>query len=122
MTPPTTRPLVLIESPYAHPHRAGLEMHKAYLELCLLDSIARGECPVATHKLYTACLDDTDEAQRTLGMGMLTTLLNRTDYHVVYYDLGLSRGMRWGITYAKEHYKEIEYRSLYSHAPPRELL
>jgi hypothetical protein len=107
------RPLVLIESPYSHPHPAGIKLHQSYLELCLLDSIHRGECPIATHKLYTACLDDTKPDERQLGMEMLYTLLSRTEYHAVYFDLGFSSGMKWGIEYATKHDKDIQYRSLY---------
>lgn len=107
------RPLVLIESPFAHNKEWGKALHLAYLEGALLDSIRRGECPIATHKLYTRCLDDTREDERKLGMEMLLTLLEKTDYHAVYCDLGISGGMMWGARHANAHGKHVEVRSLY---------
>lgn len=118
-----TRPFVLIESPYAHKHPQGRRLHSAYLELCLYDSITvHHETPVATHKLYTLCLDDDRPGERELGMHRLNDLMVKTDYHVVYYDLGISSGMRWGIEYGLGRSKQILCRSLYSHPIPDELL
>lgn len=112
------RPLVLIESPFHHPHEQGKRMHQAYLELCLYDSIHRNEVPIATHKLYTMCLDDDDPIQRSLGMETLVELMERTDFHALYYDLGISKGMRKGIILAKKFGKPLVKRSLYGHPEP----
>lgn len=112
------RPLVLIESPYHHPKEWGQQLNAAYLEACLIDSINRGECPIATHKLYTRCLDDFDPGERQLGMEMFHTIALDTEYHVVYYDLGISTGMAWGIVEAEKLGKRIVPRSIYGHPPP----
>lgn len=96
-------------------------MHRAYLELCMLDSINRGEVPIATHKLYTDCLDDSDSRERMLGMDTLNELMLRTDFHAVYYDLGISKGMIQGIDRAKRINKRLVLRSLFSHPLPRDM-
>lgn len=116
----TSRPLVLVESPFSHPHAAGRQLYRAYLELCLLDAIKRNEVPIATHKLYTDCLDDTIPEERELGMAMLRELMAKTDYHVVYFDFGISAGMQWGIEEAIKANKTIEFRSLYDRDPSLE--
>ena len=116
-----SRPLVLVESPYTHAKPWGIAMHEAYLQACLHNSIWRGETPLATHQLYTRCLNDKSPSERTLGMEMLHQLLLVTDYHVVYYDLGTSGGMLWGIDVARTAGKRVEFRSLYSHPIPSHL-
>jgi hypothetical protein len=118
MTDPTiatNKPIVIIESPFRHHHREGQKMNKAYLELCMLDSLARGEVPLATHKLYTQCLDDSKPAERALGMETVQSLHAIAETVVVYYDLGWSTGMVWGVRKAIEFGNEIEYRSLFQH-------
>jgi hypothetical protein len=46
------KPVVLIESPY---RGVGTEAIR-YLACCLLDSVLRGECPIASHAIYPLCL------------------------------------------------------------------
>jgi len=40
---------VIIESPYA----GDIEVNLKYAKLCILDSLKRGEAPLASHLLYT---------------------------------------------------------------------
>lgn len=110
--------LVLIESPFAHPHPQGRILHAAYLELCLHDSIYRGETPIATHKLYTICLDDTNVVERRLGMRRALDILPHVSLVAVYVDLGISPGMQEGIVLALEQSKPIMYRTIFNHPNP----
>lgn len=55
-----TRPVVMIESPY---RGRGVEAIR-YLACCYLDSIDRGECPIATHSQYPLALDESDASRR----------------------------------------------------------
>jgi hypothetical protein len=48
------RPVVLIESPYSG---GGTEAVR-YLACCLLDSVLRGEAPIASHAIYPLCLPE----------------------------------------------------------------
>jgi len=90
-----TRPVVLIESPYA-----GNPDALRYLACCLLDSILRGEAPIASHALYPLALPEHCEAYdgctgREIGLECRDAV---ADLHprlrcVCYTDLGLSAGM-----------------------------
>jgi hypothetical protein len=80
---------VIIESPY----RGDIERNKAYLKICMLDSIDRGEAPCASHKLYTDVLDDNDPEERRLGMDLGFAWLQAADLVAFYSDFGFSGGM-----------------------------
>jgi hypothetical protein len=56
--------LVILESPYA----GDMERNVRYARACLLDSLQRGEAPIAPHLLYPQVLDDKDPDQRKLGI------------------------------------------------------
>ena len=88
MTVPHFR-LVVIESPY----RGEVERNKAYLKLCFLDSIMRGEAPTASHKLYTDVLDDDDPNERKLGIDLGFAWVRAADLVAFYTDFGMSGGM-----------------------------
>lgn len=82
--------LVILESPYA----GDVERNVAYARACLLDSLRRGEAPIASHLLHTQVLDDTDPDERTRGIA--AGLAWRTvpgALPVFYVDRGWSRGM-----------------------------
>jgi len=82
--------LVILESPYA----GDVEANVAYARSCLLDSLRRGEAPIASHLLYTQVLDDTDPDER--AQGIAAGLAWRTVPGVLpvfYVDRGWSRGM-----------------------------
>jgi len=82
-------PKVIIESPY----RGEVERNKAYLKICMLDSIERGEAPSASHKLYTDVLDDNDPYERALGIELGFAWLKAADLVAFYIDFGMSSGM-----------------------------
>lgn len=104
--------LVVIESPFGHPTKVGMEENAAYGRQCMLDSIKRGEAPYASHLLYTQCLDDlkTDERKQGMEAGFAW---GRVAQHVaVYTDRGVSRGMLEGIKRHQANGKTIEFRSI----------
>lgn len=81
---------VCVESPLAGDFRRNVR----YAQLCVLDSLKRGEAPYASHLLYPQVFDDLDEDQRRIGMGAGQEWLRQADLVALYYDIGISRGMR----------------------------
>lgn len=83
------RPFVVIESPYA----GDVKRNRAYLEICIRNSVYRGETPYASHKMLTDALDDSIPEERDLGIACGLELRRRADLRVFYIDLGWSGGM-----------------------------
>ena len=102
--------LVIIESPYA----GDVERNLRYLRACMKDCLLRGEAPFASHALYTqpGVLDDDNPNDRQLGITAGLAWGARADITVVYDDLGISRGMAFGIAAAKVARRPISYRKL----------
>lgn len=102
--------LVIIESPFA----GDVEENIKYARLCVRDSLARGEAPIASHLLYTqeGILNDDIEEERKQGIDAGLAWREVADASVVYTDRGISRGMEYGIQAAKNSGLEIEYRSI----------
>ncbi len=74
----------------------------------------RGEAPIASHLLYTqpGILDDAVPSERQLGIDAGLAWRKVAKASVVYTDLGISAGMRYGIEAATKSGKKIEYRKL----------
>lgn len=102
--------LVVVESPYA----GDVERNTRYLRACLADCLARGEAPFASHAIYTqpGVLDDGDPEQRKLGIAAGFAWRCVAEATAVYTDLGVSRGMRDGISDAERAGCRIEYRQI----------
>lgn len=100
--------LVILESPYA----GNVSENTIYARECLLDSLLRGEAPIASHLLYTQVLDDTDPLQRRLGITAGLAWRHVAAGTVVYVDLGVSPGMEQGIAAARAAGKSVSFRSL----------
>lgn len=102
--------LVIIESPYA----GDVELNVAYARAAVKDCLLRGEAPYASHLLYTqpGVLDDADKAQRQLGMEAGFAWAKAADATVVYSDLGVTSGMKGGITRAEKVGRPVEVRYL----------
>ena len=100
--------LVIIESPYAGDVEANIE----YARECVKDSLLRGEAPIASHLLYTqpSILDDYKPNERLLGITAGLAWLEVADASVVYMDLGISTGMKYGIEAAQRLGKPVFYR------------
>lgn len=101
---------VIIESPYAGDVARNIE----YARQCLRDSLARGEAPIASHLLYTqpGVLRDEDPGERQWGINAGLAWGPVAEATVVYDDLGVSKGMAYGIGRAIEDGRRVEYRSL----------
>lgn len=102
--------LVIIESPYA----GDVVRNAAYARACLADSLRRGEAPIASHLLYTqpGVLDDTDPAERALGIEAGLAWGRVADLTAAYTDLGISPGMAQGIARAEAEGRTVERRTL----------
>ena len=100
--------LVIIESPYA----GDVEFNLAYARRALLDSLQRGEAPIASHLLYTQVLDDGVPAERKLGIEAGLAWRRVAEVSAVYTDLGISSGMQYGIDLAAQAGLFIDYRTI----------
>ena len=101
---------VIIESPYA----GNIERNVKYAREAMWDCLQRGEAPYASHLLYTqvGVLDDSDPIQRERGIQAGFAWRSASQATVVYEDLGISTGMKYGIEHAKKLGHPIEYRKL----------
>lgn len=101
-------PLVIIESPYS----GDVARNTEYARACLLDSLRRGEAPIASHLLHTQVLDDLRPDERELGIEAGLAWYRVAEKCVVYDDLGISHGMAEGTARARSHGVPVEYRRL----------
>lgn len=99
---------VIIESPFA----GDVAVNMAYARRALLDSLSRGEAPLASHLLYTQVLDDLKPDDRQLGIDAGLAWLRLADASVVYTDFGISRGMQLGIDAARAAGIPVEFRKI----------
>nr|WP_313709210.1 hypothetical protein [Brucella intermedia] len=102
------KPLVIIESPYS----GDVARNTEYARACLLDSLRRGEAPIASHLLHAQVLDDMRPDERELGIEAGLAWYRVAEKCVVYEDLGTSGGMITGIRRAKQFGVPVEYRRL----------
>lgn len=103
---------VIIESPFANPDPLQHRLNVLYLKLALQDSLARGEAPFASHRMYTEALDDNVPEQRVMGIAAGQAWMEAANVVVVYCDRGISDGMLQGIRLAERLGKDVEYRNL----------
>lgn len=100
---------VSIESPF---FTGDIEKNIRYTQACLLDSLKRGEAPIASHLLYTQVLNDNNPQERSCGIKAGFEWNKFAEATVVYVDLGITVGMRLGIEEAKKKGRVVEYRNL----------
>lgn len=105
--------LTLIESPYAGTSDEILE-NEAYARYAAKDCLSKHEIPFASHILYTqpGVLDDTQSAQRRLGIEAGLIMGQLCQKTALYEDRGVTIGMEEGIERAKAFGREIEHRTL----------
>ena len=101
----------LVESPYSGTPEQIIQ-HTRYAHAVMLDCLRREESPYFSHLLLTQVLDDSNEADRRLGMRAGFMWLMVADIVIVAGDLGISSGMQIGIDIAKGWGKPIEYRNI----------
>lgn len=99
---------VVLESPYA----GNVERNKMYLERCMRNSLRLGESPFASHRMFTAALDDTVPAERELGLAAGFAWYAAAEACVVYIDHGISDGMKRGIAHAESLGMPVELRRI----------
>lgn len=112
--------LVILESPYAGKSRFALIRwfqrlrNIAYARACIRDSLSRGEAPIASHLLYTqpGILDDDVPHERQWGIDAGLAWKAVAHASVIYTDLGLTRGMEYGIKAAEAAGVTVEYREI----------
>lgn len=105
-----SRPIVIVESPYA----GGVEENVRYARAVVRDCLLRGEAPFASHLLYTqeGVLRDEVFEERELGIAAGFAFRSVASKTVVYLDRGVTRGMRLGIEHARHLGLLVEYRWL----------
>jgi hypothetical protein len=101
---------VIVETPYA----GDIETNLTYLRACMRDCLLRGEAPFASHGLYTqpGVLRDEVPEERQHGIEAGFAWRAASDKTIVYTDLGISKGMQYGIAHAESLAHPIEYRKL----------
>lgn len=106
--------LVVIESPYAAKTHEERRLNDEYLISVMRDSLRRGEAPLASALLYatSGVLDDDISEDRRLGIEAGLAWGEKADVTVVYFDRGVSLGMKLGIERAHKHGRAVEFRSL----------
>jgi len=102
--------LVIIESPYA----GDVDRNVEYARRALRDSLLRGEAPIASHLLYTqpGVLDDGIPKERQHGIDAGLAWGTVAEATIVYADLGISRGMQYGIDNAVKQGRPVETRMI----------
>jgi hypothetical protein len=101
---------VILESPYA----GDVKRNITYARLCVKDSLLRGEAPLASHLLYTqeGILNDEIPEERAAGINAGLKWKEVADLQVFYTDYGMSKGMEYGLAYAKEQNIPFEIRNI----------
>lgn len=101
---------VILESPFA----GDVEKNIQYARECVRHSLLLGEAPIASHLLYTqdGILNDDIEAERMHGIHAGLAWKEVADKQVFYIDFGMSKGMEYGLAYAKEHNIPFEFRKI----------
>lgn len=102
--------LVILESPFA----GDVERNTRYARAALRDALGRGDAPIASHLLYTqpGVLDDDVPAERQWGIDAGLAWRRVAEATVVYQDLGISPGMRYGVLAAEASGIPVEYRHI----------
>ncbi|MHB8271999.1 DUF7768 domain-containing protein [Bradyrhizobium sp.] len=85
-----------------------------YAKAAMLDSLRRGESPLASHLLWPGILDDANPEERAAGIAAGLAWGCCAEATVVYGDRGISPGMVQGIARAHDEGRPVEHRRLYS--------
>jgi len=105
-----------IESPYSGKNEEEIKRNILYARACVKDSLLRGEVPFASHLFDTqpGILNDNIPEERDMGINAGKELIEALPNiaTIVYQDLGISRGVQYGIDRATQNGRNIEYRLL----------
>jgi hypothetical protein len=101
------RPIIL-ESPLA----GNVRRNTAYARAAMRHALEQGDAPMVSHLLYTQCLDDEVPEERALGIEAGLCWGPKATATVVYVDLGVSPGMKFGIERAEKEKRPVEFRTV----------
>jgi hypothetical protein len=101
---------VILESPFA----GNVNKNIRYARACVRDCVQKGDAPIASHLLYTqpGILNDDIPEERQLGIDSGLAWGTEAEATVLYVDLGVSNGMKYGIARAKKENRPIEERTI----------
>jgi len=104
--------LVIIESPYA----GDIERNVEYARRCVRHALSLGEAPIASHLLYTqpGILRDEIPRERQWGIDAGLAWRKVAELSAVYTDLGITRGMEYGIDAARAAGIPVEFRRMFA--------
>lgn len=100
---------VILESPY----KGAIDRNKAYLTVCIMDCISRGESPYASHRMLTEALDDNNVTERQLGIAAGFAWREVAHLTVFYCDYGFSAGMKRALAHCRKYELMFEIRTLW---------
>lgn len=105
---------VILESPFGGDTAEDIARNIRYARACMRDCVLRGESPYASHGLLTqpGVLCDEIPEEREAGIQAGFAWRQTGEKTVVYEDLGISRGMKYGIDNAMRNGAQVEHRSL----------
>jgi hypothetical protein len=108
-----TRPLVIIESPYA----GEVLRNISYARAAVRDSVFRGEAPIASHLLFTQAgvLHDDFGEEREMGIEAGLAWARVCDFAAFYVDYGMSEGMEKALKFYNERRINTVVRYLNGH-------
>jgi len=106
--------LVILESPFAGKTPEETEANIRFAKAAMLDSLRRGESPLASHLLWPGILDDANPVERAAGIEAGLAWGRWAEATVAYVDLGISPGMELGIKRAAKEGRAVEFRRLHS--------
>mgnify|MGYP001614724086 CR=1 FL=1 len=105
-----------VETPYSGENEEQIRKNLLYARACVRDCLIREEVPFASHLFYTqpGILDDKVQKERDIGINCGKELIESLPgiVTVVYQDLGISKGMQYGIDRAIQNRRNVEYRLL----------
>jgi len=104
--------LTIIVSPLRGESVEQMEHNKDYARTALRNSLLRGESPFASHLLYTQVLNDCIPEERAAGINAAAGLFPMADRVAVYFDRGISEGMRSEIDLAVKSGVRVVYRTM----------
>lgn len=105
------RRLVFICSPFSG-GKASQKENVRYAREATAFALDSGVYPFTPHLFYPTFLDDGCSPQRVIGMSAGMGWLRRADMLWVFYDNGVSAGMREEIAFASNHGVPIRFVSL----------
>ncbi len=103
---------VIIESPFRGENAYQQERNQRYALICLKDSLARNEAPFMSHLIYTQVLNERVQEERDFGIDVGLFWGECADLTAVYFDNGISEGMKKGIDHAIKMGRPVEYRKV----------